>query len=191
MFEKHQSKIYVQTRCNFVHIFLLVLPVWPYGVVLLLLLAFASSLQYLKLCSCRISIVHSPESPFLRRVEGKHKILQWNEEGRPRNWKYLARFFRLLFWVACFHLKMCACAASTCWCPASTLERCVSPIYSRDYITPRIYLCAEKIFSGSKLEIFAGSQFFRFSLLRGKEMSPSKSVAKSSCYSPPLDSETS
>lgn len=97
MFEKHQSKIYVQTRCNFVHIFLLVLPVWPYGVVLLLLLAFASSLQYLKLCSCRISIVHSPESPFLRRVEGKHKILQWNEEGRPRNWKYLARFFRLLF----------------------------------------------------------------------------------------------
>ena len=188
MFEKHQSKIYVQTRCNFVHIFLLVLPVWPYGVVLLLLLAFASSLQYLKLCSCRISIVHSPESPFLRRVEGKHKILQWNEEGRPRNWKYLARFFRLLFWVACFHLKMCACAASTCWCPASTLERCVSPIYLRK--TANILMCRKKI-SGSKLEIFAGSQFFWFTLLRGKEMSPSKSVAKSSCYSPLLDSETS
>ena len=72
--------------------YILVLHVWLFEVGPLLLLAFASFPKNLTPCSCRISNVHSPESPSSRRVEEKHKILQRNEEDRPRNWKWLEIF---------------------------------------------------------------------------------------------------
>ena len=58
------------------------------------------------------------------------------KRGRPTAKLKMSRDFAALLWVACYHLKMCACATSTIWVPVLMPERGGEAIF-HPHITSR------------------------------------------------------